>query len=374
MATTDQGTAVGTSEESKIEESKPEEPKLEEPKPEEPLAPAEPEPPMSPVQEHFIEFDYSATSSDEYDSLYGSDYGSATTSLSDSVRNYKYENGRRYHAYKEGQWVMPNDEVQQEQMDLMHHVFLVRLGGRLFLAPIENPQKIMDVGTGTGIWAMQVAEDHPAAAVMGNDLSPIQPTWVPPNISFEVDDFNEPWLQTPESFDLIHSRDLHAAVTSWPFLVGQAYEKLRPGGWYESQEHTVEITTDDGSVPEGNILKEWVRNLEKASVLLGRELHPPRYMKDWLKDAGFVNVRQETYKLPIGTWPKDPVEKQIGAMNLVNMLDAAEGYTLGFYTRYLGKSHEETLADIELIKKNLKTRKFHMYFQFCITYGQKPEW
>lgn len=25
--------------------------------------------------------------------------------------DYKYENGRRYHAYKEGTWLFPNDEV-----------------------------------------------------------------------------------------------------------------------------------------------------------------------------------------------------------------------------------------------------------------------
>jgi ubiquinone/menaquinone biosynthesis C-methylase UbiE len=25
---------------------------------------------------------------------------------------------------------------------------------KLYLAPLENPQKVLDVGTGTGIWAM----------------------------------------------------------------------------------------------------------------------------------------------------------------------------------------------------------------------------
>jgi len=25
---------------------------------------------------------------------------------------------------------------------------------KLFLAPLENPQKVLDLGTGTGIWAM----------------------------------------------------------------------------------------------------------------------------------------------------------------------------------------------------------------------------
>ena len=34
-----------------------------------------------------------------------------------------------------------------------HHMFILTLNNKLFLAPIENPKRIMDVGTGIGIWA-----------------------------------------------------------------------------------------------------------------------------------------------------------------------------------------------------------------------------
>ena len=34
-----------------------------------------------------------------------------------------------------------------------HHMFLLTLNNELFLAPINNPKRIMDVGTGLGIWA-----------------------------------------------------------------------------------------------------------------------------------------------------------------------------------------------------------------------------
>ena len=50
---------------------------------------------------------------DDADSTLGSDISSYTTSLASSVRNYKYENGRTYHSYREGQYVMPNDEKEQ---------------------------------------------------------------------------------------------------------------------------------------------------------------------------------------------------------------------------------------------------------------------
>lgn len=32
-------------------------------------------------------------------------------SATSSVFNFRYENGRRYHAYAEGQYPVPNDEV-----------------------------------------------------------------------------------------------------------------------------------------------------------------------------------------------------------------------------------------------------------------------
>lgn len=37
-------------------------------------------------------------------------------------------------------------------MDLLHHVYRMLLGGELHLAPItKNPQRVLDLGTGTGM-------------------------------------------------------------------------------------------------------------------------------------------------------------------------------------------------------------------------------
>lgn len=34
-----------------------------------------------------------------------------------------------------------------------HHMFILTLNDKLFMAPIKNPKRVMDVGTGIGIWA-----------------------------------------------------------------------------------------------------------------------------------------------------------------------------------------------------------------------------
>jgi len=146
-------------------------------------------------------------------SIYSSaDSLSYKSSISSSIRNYIYENGRRYHAYREGEYLLPNDEQEQDRMDLLHHVFLLVLGGRLHRAPIpKHPQRVLDLGTGTGIWAIDFADQYPSAQVIGNDLSPIQPVWTPPNCAFEIDDFEAEWpFGIP--FDYIHGRELAGSV------------------------------------------------------------------------------------------------------------------------------------------------------------------
>jgi methylase of polypeptide subunit release factors len=62
-------------------------------------------------------------------------------------------------------------------MDLENHLFLLILDNKLHLAPLQSPQRILDLGTGTGIWPMWIADQYPSAEVIGTDLSPVQPTW-----------------------------------------------------------------------------------------------------------------------------------------------------------------------------------------------------
>jgi methylase of polypeptide subunit release factors len=61
-------------------------------------------------------------------------------------------------------------------MDFEHHIFSLLLDGELHMAPLKSPQRILDLGTGTGIWAVDMADKYPSANVIGTDLSPVQPT------------------------------------------------------------------------------------------------------------------------------------------------------------------------------------------------------
>lgn len=78
----------------------------------------------------------------------------STTSIRSSIYEFVEEHGRTFHRYKQGKYWMPNDQIEQERLDLQHAVFMMLLKGKPGLAPIQNPQQVLDLGTGTGIWAI----------------------------------------------------------------------------------------------------------------------------------------------------------------------------------------------------------------------------
>lgn len=163
----------------------------------------------------------------ESDPGYESDRTSfASTSLSSSVRDYLFENGRRYHRFREGRYNFPNDEAEQDREDMKHACVKMLCQNRLHFAPIDQDhlQNILDIGTGTGIWAIEMGDEFPSANVLGIDLSPIQPDWVPSNVHFVVDDAESDWVYPPNHFDYIHTRHTVMGIKDWPKLYRTALE------------------------------------------------------------------------------------------------------------------------------------------------------
>ena len=72
-------------------------------------------------------------------------------------------------------------------------------------------------------WAIEFAEEHPSALVLGVDLSPIQPPHVPVNCSFRVDNAEADWI-LEEKYDFIHVRAMILAIKNWPRLIEQAFQ------------------------------------------------------------------------------------------------------------------------------------------------------
>ena len=138
---------------------------------------------------------------------------SYVTSIASDIHKGIEENGRTYPAYGKNVYGLPVDDSEQDQGDLQHCKFTLCLNVKLHLAPIaETPRKILDLGTGTGIWAIDMAEKYPSAAVIGIVIAAVQPSWVPPNCQFELDDVENDWLCSKDSFDFVHAREFILAI------------------------------------------------------------------------------------------------------------------------------------------------------------------
>lgn len=230
----------------------------------------------------------------------------------------------------------PDDEIAQDNLDLYHHTFLLTLDGKLFLAPItNNPQRVLDLGTGTGIWAIDFADQHPSASVVATDLSPIQPTDVPPNLEFQIDDFCQPWTFRKESFDFIHARSIYGCVADYPTLYSEVMEHLKPGGWFEQTEISVVPKSEDESL-NGTSLDTWGPLAWECGEKFGKSFRIAEDSKELMEAAGFVNVTYRTFKWPIGPWPKDPKMKEIGAFNRLGWDEGINGWAMFLFTKYLG--------------------------------------
>jgi len=93
------------------------------------------------------------------------------------------------------------------------------------------------------------------AIVLGVDLSPMQPTFLPPNLRFEIDDLEERWLYH-QKFDLIHTRGMSGSFKNWPRFFEQAFEFTTPGGYLHVHDSIYPLLCDDDSL-KGTALEKW---------------------------------------------------------------------------------------------------------------------
>jgi SAM-dependent methyltransferase len=156
--------------------------------------------------------------------------------------------------------------------------------GKYAFAPIHNPENVLDVATGVpalcsgflvgavlislqglayGRWSLVrmyrpqvehsklilfLAHLHPESNVIGTDLSAIQPTPTVPNCQFIKDDSEEEWLFNGIQFDYVHLRLVYTCFNDHKRVIKHAFDNLKPGGWIEYQDSTMEAASMDGNL------------------------------------------------------------------------------------------------------------------------------
>lgn len=222
----------------------------------------------------------------------------------------------------------------------------------------------------------------PDAEITGTDLSPVQPTEVPENVHFLVDDATEDdWLWNDDHFDFIRLANMTGSLPSYKDVLRKAFKHLKPGSYLECQELDPKPKCDDGTMPPENkdggfsdyALHDWV----ELSIRSGQLSDPPRQfrvahrLERWMKEVGFVDVQQRLAKVPLNRWPSDERQQRIGDWSEVNWLEALSGWS---YKPFLGLGWSKVEIEVFLVnvRRAIQDRSIHCYHDWYVVTGRKP--
>ncbi|KAJ6607907.1 actin-domain-containing protein [Mycena sp. CBHHK59/15] len=137
---------------------------------------------------------------------------------------------------------------EKTRLDDIHAALREYLGGRLSEAPIHEkaPGNILELGCGSGAWAIDAAREFPDAKVIAVDLSPLPPIPLPPNMMFQRVDVMEGLPFADETFDIVHARFFMKHVPNAKDVMERAAKLLKPGGWLLVDDYDIGSLTKTG--------------------------------------------------------------------------------------------------------------------------------
>ncbi|KAK8008170.1 hypothetical protein PG991_010721 [Apiospora marii] len=202
--------------------------------------------------------------------------------------------------------LLPESDSQQRQARARHRLYTAVLDGNLTCCKLPSKvNRVLDIGSGIGCWAVDIARQHPEAQVTCIDHHAVCLRDAPSNVSLHVADLNRDWPVEPNSLDLIHIRAMSDDVVSWPFVLGQALRALRPGGQLEVSEIRPRFWDFDGQFAVTDVLPEGEQMSAELSAKMGVDLDPSERLPMWLDNAGFEKAAQRSEIIPVGNWSKD---------------------------------------------------------------------
>ena len=255
----------------------------------------------------------------------------STKSITGSLIEEHFENGRRYCSET---YFMPNDEAEQTRLAIAHQAYLPALDNQLTVGLIpRSAKRILDIGTGTGDWAIAIAERFPKAEIIATDITnALQPASAPPNVFFELDDAQNEWAYN-EPFDFIHIRNLSGAFSNWGAIYAEVSKNLKRGGSFEIADRGLiqfkkEMPNSHTSIFNGAI--------QSAADKSGRPLNLDHLKKPMFDKAGLSVTKTRAIEVPLGTYDPDPRKQVTGKMAMIAALEGLEAVSLRLLTKQLG--------------------------------------
>ncbi|KAG9114899.1 hypothetical protein FRC07_007605 [Ceratobasidium sp. 392] len=280
----------------------------------------------------------------------------ASTITSDEISGqpteyFREAHGRAYPLDENLPLTYPADEIEARRQKMQHVALKALLHGN-YVGPVQHVLKprvdgrrprILDIRTGDGTWAQEMATEFPHCDITSVDVAPMTTHAPRPNIAFEIYDLYAGVAEPDESFDYVSCRHVQLIVKEYDRLIFDLHRVLRPGGLItvcEVENFLYEV--DDP--PYNTIAYKSLPNLcygvdlvRAAIAAQGIDLDAVYRIGDWLKpnsdfwrrtgekygitqsrvsqaSTGFNNLHSQQVLMPTGTWHPDPNVAQVGGL------------------------------------------------------------
>lgn len=108
-------------------------------------------------------------------------------------------------------------------------------------------------------------------------------------------------------------------------VLQRSYNHTNPGGYIELVDILWELRSIDDTT-RGTALEHWFKLLAVAGINIGRDMTKSKHYKDYLPQAGYIEVVEIMIPIPGSPWPKDRTMKQRGMWMGHAMLKAVDSY------------------------------------------------
>ncbi|GLV60858.1 hypothetical protein KDH_76770 [Dictyobacter sp. S3.2.2.5] len=261
-------------------------------------------------------------------------------------------------------YLLPKDLGEVNRLDFQHYMLRYAMRGN-HLAPLQQPQSILDVACGTGRWAQEMAAEFPQAQICGLDLQiPGQDArrkvTFPANCSFVQANVMEGLPFPSSSFDYVHQRLLTVALpaSAWPMLLRELVRVTKPGGWIELVEVDLEM------LPAGPAMMQLYQWALQACARRGIDPTISRNLVGLLTQAGAHSCQGRVIDIPVGKWGG-----RLGQMNLTDM-NAIAGAMRSFIAQLANISPED--YDEATARSQQEYEQMHAKVNFYAILGQRP--
>lgn len=250
------------------------------------------------------------------------------------------------------------------ETDLQHQVWLLTLDGRLHTTQLpDDTRSILDIGCGTGAWALAMAAQWPRAQIVATDIT--LPDIAPPvNVALVQSDADEPW-PFQHKFDFIHGRMLTSGIRDWPRLLSRCWEHLEPGGRLELVDICHPFRAEDPAADnEISAFIRWGHAAEASWKAKGLDYRTTLKHAQRLQALGFEHIKESQEKWPLGEWAETETSRRIGALTLQNFASFLRtagsnilAHSLSLDAREAEKLGTGALADLH---DNCCTKRFYL--------------